>query len=170
MDEKMLNWDLYTHPKAKLFAKQTPNSEKHKLADAWKRFMDQRHMYISFHEWNNNRPKSKPNLAPPKAILVSCPVTTLSLSDLGKEIRRIKKARQQEQEKEDSLQVQHQQYHVLIELKIQDLHFRLKTLIDTGSDLNLLNKHVISVSLWEKNTSCSHRAWQCCQQYFFSDP
>jgi hypothetical protein len=38
----------------------------------------------------------------------------------------------------------------LIELKIQDLHFRLKTLIDTGSDLNMLNKHVIPVSLWEK--------------------
>jgi hypothetical protein len=38
----------------------------------------------------------------------------------------------------------------LIELKIQDLNFRLKTLIDTGSDLNLLNKHVIPVSLWEK--------------------
>jgi hypothetical protein len=38
----------------------------------------------------------------------------------------------------------------LIRIKIQDLHFRLKTLIDTGSDLNLLNKHVIPVSLWEK--------------------
>jgi len=38
----------------------------------------------------------------------------------------------------------------LIELKIQDLHFKLKTLIDTGSDLNMLNKHVIPVSLWEK--------------------
>jgi len=37
-----------------------------------------------------------------------------------------------------------------VELQIQDLHFILKTLIDTGSDLNMLNKHVIPISLWEK--------------------
>jgi hypothetical protein len=120
--KNMLNWDLYTHPKAKIFAKQTPDSEKLKLAADWKAFMDQRNMYISFHEWHISRPKSKPYLAPQKASLISCPVNTLSVSDLGKEISRIKKVRQQEQEKE-SLQVQHQQYHVLIELKIQDLEF-----------------------------------------------
>jgi hypothetical protein len=57
---------------------------------------------------------------------------------------------QKKEEEDESLQVKHQKYHVLIELKIQDLHFRLKTLIDTGSDLNMLNKHVIPVSLWEK--------------------
>lgn len=46
--------------------------------------------------------------------------------------------------------LKHQQYHILIHLRIQDLNFRLKTLLDTGSDLNLLNKHVIPVAYWEK--------------------
>lgn len=71
-------------------------------------------------------------------------MTTLSLSDLGQEINKIKRV------KEESCKLQHQPYHILIELRIQDLHFRLKTLIDTGSDLNLLNKNVIPVSLWDK--------------------
>jgi hypothetical protein len=34
--KNMMNWDLYTHPKAKEFAKKTPNPEKIRLAEAGK--------------------------------------------------------------------------------------------------------------------------------------
>jgi hypothetical protein len=56
--------------------------------------MEKENIYISFHEWNNSRLNPKPKTSSPKASLVSCPVTTLSISDLGKEINKIKKARQ----------------------------------------------------------------------------
>jgi hypothetical protein len=82
--KNMMNWDLYTHPRAKEFARNTSNEEKIKLADAWKKFMETEKMYISFHEWNNSRLIYRPYLVPKKASLVSCPVTTLSISDIGK--------------------------------------------------------------------------------------
>jgi hypothetical protein len=46
----------------------------------------------------------------------------------------------------------HQPYHVSLTFRIQDLHFKLKTLLDTGSDLNLLNKNVIPVAYWQKTS------------------
>jgi len=118
--------------------------------------MDRTSQYLSFYVWYNTRNSRSPILAPLKASLVSCSVAALSLSDIGKEISKLKNLKSEEEKEEekkkfkDTCRLQHQQYHVLTELKIQDLHFRLKTLIDTGSDLNMLNKHVIPVSLWEK--------------------
>jgi len=37
-----------------------------------------------------------------------------------------------------------------MDLKIQGMPFRLKTLLDTGSDLNLLNKEIIPIQFWQK--------------------
>jgi hypothetical protein len=48
--------------------------------------------------------------------------------------------------KKQTLQIEHQKFHILIDLKIQGMPFRLKTLIDTGSDLNMLHKDIIPVS------------------------
>lgn len=48
--KNMLNWDLYTHPRAKEFARKTPNQEKIRLADAWKRFMETENLFMSFYE------------------------------------------------------------------------------------------------------------------------
>jgi hypothetical protein len=94
-------------------------------------------------------------LTPISAPLISCPVHTLYVSDLGQELKKLKEKQKQTEKKEEEKQeeeckLKHQQYHVMVDLQIQDLNFRLKTLIDTGSDLNLLNKHVIPVAYWEK--------------------
>lgn len=37
-----------------------------------------------------------------------------------------------------------------MDLKIQEMPFHLKTLLDTVSDLNLLNKEIILVNFWQK--------------------
>jgi len=71
----------------------------------------------------------------------------------------LKKSIKTEESKEDStgqkkdqvLQISHQKYHVLINLQIQGMPFQLKTLIDTGSDLNLLHKNIIPVKFWQKS-------------------
>jgi hypothetical protein len=46
--------------------------------------------------------------------------------------------------------IQHQKYHVLIKIKIQDQVFKLKSLIDSGSDLNILHKDIIPSIYWNK--------------------
>jgi len=46
--------------------------------------------------------------------------------------------------------IQHQKSHVMIKLKIKNQIFKLKALIDSGSDLNLLNKDVIPSIYWHK--------------------
>ena len=37
-----------------------------------------------------------------------------------------------------------------MDIMIKGKRFRLKTLLDTGSDLNLLNKEIILVQFWHK--------------------
>lgn len=154
--KEMLNWDLFSHPGARDFAKKTLNEEKVRLAQDWKNFMDRENIFISFYEWyyKKDYPTQSWVLAPQKSNAMSCPVQTLSISDLGREINKIKKSmanvsEQKKEEKDESLQVKHQKYHVLIELKIEDLHFRLKTLIDTRSDLNMPN-NMLSMYLYGK--------------------
>lgn len=46
--------------------------------------------------------------------------------------------------------VQHQQYHVMLKFKIQGEIFTLKTLLDTGVDINVLNKKLIRAKYWAK--------------------
>lgn len=147
----MLNWDLYTNPKSKEFTAATTTTEKLTLANRWKQYMASHDMYISFFEWYSSLPVQHPILKPMSAPIVCCPVKSLSLSELGKEINNLKHRQEREEEKDkDKFPIKHQSYLVLSIVKIQDLHFKLKTLLDTDSDLNLLNKNVISVSLWEK--------------------
>jgi hypothetical protein len=158
--KEMLNWDLFTHPKAEDFAKNSPDTEKLRLACEWKNFMDTEGLYISFYEWNffhqrSEKTYSKP-LVPQKVKAICCPVQALSVSDLGREINILKKAIKENSMKEKgtqehNLQIEHQKFHILIDLKIQGMPFRLKTLIDTWSDLNMLHKDIIPVSLWQKN-------------------
>jgi hypothetical protein len=147
--KNMMNWDLYTHPRSSEFAKSTNPSEKIRLAQNWKDFMETHKIYISFYEWYYTQLQLPP-LKVTHAPLISCPVKTLSLSELGKELKILKSKKEEEDQKEQECKYKHQQYHILLKLKIQDLHFKLKTLIDTGSDLNLLNKTVIPVAYWEK--------------------
>jgi predicted site-specific integrase-resolvase len=102
-------------------------------------------------------------LIPQKANPICCPVQTLSVSEIGREINRLKKtikaqkdsSEQREDHKEQILQVEHQKYHVLIDLKIQGIPFKLKTLIDTGSDLNMLHKGHYSCIFMAKDSSLS---------------
>jgi hypothetical protein len=45
--KEMLNWDLFSHPSAKEFARKTSNEEKTRLAQNWKHFMDKgKYLYI----------------------------------------------------------------------------------------------------------------------------
>jgi hypothetical protein len=140
--KNMMNWDLYTHPRSEVFAKITTIEEKIELAKQWKIYMEDHQVYLSFYEWYYTNLKLSAPLTPVSAPLIACPIKTLSLSDLGKELQELKKKQKQEEEeaKAQECKLQHQQFHVLIDLRIQDLNFRLKTLIDTGSDLNLLHK------------------------------
>lgn len=147
--KNMMNWDLYTHPRSLEFANSTSLEEKIALAQRWKDFMEQNKIYLSFYEWYYTQLRLSP-LRPLSAPLISCPVQTLSLSDLGKEIRKLKDTKKEEEQKEQECKYKHQQYHILLHLRIQDLHFKLKTLIDTCSDLNLINQTVIPVAYWEK--------------------
>jgi hypothetical protein len=155
--KEMLNWDLFTHPKAEAFAKKTSNEEKIELALQWKHFMDSEEIFISFYEWNVLKEKPRRScskiLIPQRENPICCLVQTLFVSDIGREIGRLKKsirAQKNNIEQEQILQVEHKKYHVLIELKIQGIPFKLKALIDTGSDLNMLHKDIILVSLWKK--------------------
>jgi hypothetical protein len=94
--KEMLHWDLFTHPKADSFAQKTPNEEKVNLALQWKNFMEAEDTFISFYEWKNKK-TILPNicstkvLEPKKVNPICCPIQTLSISDLGKEIGRLKK-------------------------------------------------------------------------------
>jgi hypothetical protein len=123
--------------------------------------MDQKDMFISFYEWKTQREFSIPRNCSTKALEpcltkhISCSVQTLSISDLGREIGKLKKfikeqEKKTEQKKEKVLQIQHKKFHVLMDLKIQGIPFQLKTLLDIGSDLNLLNKQIIPVNFWQK--------------------
>lgn len=150
--KNMMNWDLYTHPRSEEFVATTTLAEKISLSKEWKNYMDKHQIYLSFYEWHYTRLTMVPMLKPISAPLISCPVQTLSMSELGKEIRKLKTTQKDEEKKreEETCQFKHQQYHILANIRIQDLNFRLKTLIDTGSDLNILNQHVIPVAYWEK--------------------
>lgn len=95
--KEMLNWDLFTHPKADSFARNTSNKEKVRLATQWKDFMDTEDIFISFYEWKNQQkifPKtcSKNIIKPQTTSPICCSVQTLSISDLGREIGRLKKS------------------------------------------------------------------------------
>lgn len=153
--KNMMNWDLYTHPRAESFASSTSITDKIALAMDWKAYMDKHQIYLSFYEWYYSQLTLAPSLTPISAPLISCPVQPLSLSDLGREIQKLKELQKQEEKhekEEENCKLKHQQYHILSSLRIQGLNFKLKTLLDTGSDLNLLNKHVIPVAYWEKIT------------------
>jgi hypothetical protein len=85
--------------------------------------------------------------------LVSYPVQTISISDLGKEISRLKTGIKKaviEEHDQQILSIEHQKFHVLLDIMIKGKQFRLKTLLDTGYDLNLLNKEIILVQFWQK--------------------
>jgi hypothetical protein len=162
--KEMLNWDLFTHPAAKGFSTSSTNEEKQNLSRKWQQFMTEKSIFISFYEWKfkqqrlenfKNKTFSLPSLVPLQVRPICCSVQTISISDLGKEIsklkREIKVQKEQEGKNEDNiLSVYHQKFHVLLNIKIQDKLFRLKTLLDTGSDLNLLNKDIIPVQFWHK--------------------
>jgi hypothetical protein len=51
--------------------------------------------------------------------------------------------------------IQHQQYHVMIKLNIQGKFFKLKALIDSRSDFNILNKDSIPSCYWLKNNNAT---------------
>jgi len=44
--------------------------------------------------------------------------------------------------------IQYQQHHVLLNVNIQGENFTLRTLIDFGADINVLNKKVIPAKYW----------------------
>jgi len=46
------------------------------------------------------------------------------------------------------LAIKHQKFHVMINLIIQGQQFFLKTLIDSGSNINVLNKKEIVARYW----------------------
>lgn len=48
------------------------------------------------------------------------------------------------------MEIQNKKYHVHIKLKFQDQGFKLKDLIDFGSDLNIHQKDVIPLIYWNK--------------------
>ena len=138
----MLNWDLFTHPNAEAFAENSSYEEKVNLSKEWKDFMDKKDIFISFYEWNIQRtfyiPRSSSRkvLKPITARPTSYSIQTLSIPDLGKEIGKLKKFIKEqesniEQKEEQVVQIQHQKFHILIDLKIQGRPFHLKTLLDT---------------------------------------
>lgn len=47
----MLNWDLFTHPKAEQFGLSHTVEEKIKLSQEWKNHMEETNSWISFYEW-----------------------------------------------------------------------------------------------------------------------
>ena len=93
----MLNWDLFTHPCAEDFASNSSDEEKLSLSKEWKTHMDENDMFISFYEWRTKRRLLKPRNCFEMALEsysikpICCPVQTLSISDLGKEIGKLKK-------------------------------------------------------------------------------
>jgi hypothetical protein len=107
--KEMLNWDLFTHPRANSFTRRASDKEKVNLALQWKNFMNSEEIFISFYEWElqkENFSKLCPKILVPKKENPICfPAQTLSISDIGKEINRLKKSikvqeNNKEQEKE----------------------------------------------------------------------
>ena len=47
----MLDWDIFTHTNAEKFSKYTPDKEKIALSIAWKNYMKEKNIWISFYEW-----------------------------------------------------------------------------------------------------------------------
>jgi hypothetical protein len=124
----MLNWDLFTHPNAEAFAENSSYEENINLSKEWKDFMDKTDIFISFYEWNIQRTFSIPRSSSRKVLKpittrpTSCFVQTLSILDLGKEIGKLKKFIKEHKNKEEEVvQIQHQKFHILVDLKIQDL-------------------------------------------------
>lgn len=117
--KNMMNWDLYTHPRSEEFANATTLDQKISLSMEWKSFMDKHHIYLSFYEWYYTRLTLTTALKPISALLIACPVQTLSVSDLGREIQKIKETQRQEDKKkkdEENYPVKHQQYHILVDI------------------------------------------------------
>jgi hypothetical protein len=80
--KNMMNWDLYTHPRSLEFANSTSLTEKIALAQDWKDFMEKkRFIFLSM---SGIIPSFTISIKTSSAPLISCPVHTLSLSDLGK--------------------------------------------------------------------------------------
>ena len=50
------------------------------------------------------------------------------------------------------LTIQHQKYHILTKIKMKGQSFKLKDLIDFGSNLNIVNKEIIP-SIYEVHTN-----------------
>ena len=48
------------------------------------------------------------------------------------------------------LTIQHQKHLVLINLKIQGQMFKLKAIIDSGADVNMLHKDTMPTKYWRK--------------------
>jgi hypothetical protein len=153
----MLNWDLFTHPNTEIFSKSISHKEKLALSTDWKEYMTKNNVWISFYEWKTQQQilfsfhkrstalKSSytPALCPLPVTLVSCPVQTISISNLGREIGNLKKEIKAQTEQEGQgteqerkvtkiLTIHHQKFHVLLDIKIKGKLFKLKTLLDTG--------------------------------------
>jgi len=56
--------------------------------------MEKENIYISFYEWNKRRSLKVHSwdLVPQKSSLMSCPVQSLSIYDIGREINKIKRS------------------------------------------------------------------------------
>lgn len=50
---KMLNWDIYTHPKSKEFSLNTSVDEKYVPSLEWKNYMEETNSWISFYVWTS---------------------------------------------------------------------------------------------------------------------
>lgn len=165
--KEMLNWDLFTHPEAENFARTVPDKEKPVLSRQWQDYMAEKNVFISFYERKTQQqilatfhkrssaPRSSCKILM-RSLPVSCPVQSISIYDLRKEMSNLKrdiKARtKQSKEREDErvLPILHQKFHVVLDIKIKGTVFKLKTLMDTGSNLNLLDKDIIPTKFWQK--------------------
>ena len=49
--KQMLNWDIYTHPKADSFGLTHSCEDKIKLSEEWKDYMERNNTWISFYSW-----------------------------------------------------------------------------------------------------------------------
>jgi len=94
----MLNWDLFTHSSSEIFALNTSQKEKIDLSKEWQSYMNKRDMFISFYQWkrfsNLLKPRnfSKSFVKPCSTKPICCSVQTISISELGKEIGKLKKS------------------------------------------------------------------------------
>jgi hypothetical protein len=101
----MLNWDLFSHPDAERFSKSISDKEKLALSTNWQEYMTKNNVWISFYEWKTQQQilstfhkrsttlkySCKPSLHPLPTTLISFPVQTISISDLGRKIGNLKK-------------------------------------------------------------------------------